>query len=55
MRYLITTKDFPPYLTDWFESANNFNAKAGMVVYDLYRNLYTTNGNVWVEIKIDRL
>lgn len=55
MRYLITTRDNPPALTQWFDPENNFNPEAGMIVYDLYLNKYTTDGKTWNEIQIDHL
>jgi hypothetical protein len=53
MQYLITTKTEEPFFTDWFDPKNDFNAKAGMVVYDLYYGLYTTDGKNWKEINED--
>jgi hypothetical protein len=50
MQYLITTKTGEQFFTDWFDPENNFNAEAGMVVYDLYYGKYTTDGKNWKEI-----
>ena len=55
MRYLITTNDQTPYLTDWFDAENHFNAEVGMVVYDLAKGIYTTNGEKWEQIEEDHL
>ncbi len=55
MRYLITTKEGVPFLTEWFIAENNFDANAGMVVYDLAKQVYTTDGEIWHEIEIDHL
>jgi len=55
MRYLITTKDYSPFLTKWFDAENNFNADLEMIVYDLVENKYTTDGKKWHEIEIDHL
>ena len=55
MRYLITTNDQPPYLTDWFDAENHFNAEVGMVVYDLAKGIYTTDGEKWDQIEEDHL
>lgn len=56
MRYLITTKEtYSPFLTEWFDAENNFNAELDMIVYDLSKNLYTTDGVNWIEIKVDHL
>lgn len=55
-QYLITTTEaYAPFLTDYYDPENNFNADVGMVVYDLYRLLYTTDGTTWKEIPEDHL
>ena len=54
-QYLITTKTGEPFFTDWFDPENNFNAEAGMVVYDLFNYLYTTDGKNWKDIQEDHL
>lgn len=55
MRYLITTNKNPPFFTEWFEPENNFNSEIGMVVYDLCKFVYTTDGVNWKEIQEDHL
>lgn len=56
MRYLVTTKDaHAPFLTDWFDPENHFNPDLDMVVYDLAKNEYTTDGKTWQEIEVDHL
>lgn len=55
MRYLITTKNEPPFLTKWFEPDNHFNHELGMIAYDLSENTYTIDGINWLEIEIDHL
>ena len=55
MRYLITTDITGPFLTNWYEAENHFNAEVGMVVYDLYTNKYTTDGTTWIEITTGHL
>jgi hypothetical protein len=55
MIYLITTKDSPPFLTNWFDAENNFNADLEMVVYDLENCIWTDNGLIWQDIEIDHL
>ena len=56
MRYLITTKGaYSPFFTKWFDAENHFNADLDMIVYDLVENKYTTDGEEWHEIEIDRL
>jgi len=55
MRYLITTNIQPPFLSDRFDAENNFNAEVGMVVYDLAKGVYTTDGEKWNEIEEDHL
>lgn len=56
MRYLVTTKETnEPFLTDWFDAENNFNPDIEMVVYDLVRFEFTTNGKTWHPITIDHL
>ena len=34
MRYLITTNQYEPYFTEWYDS-DKFNPELDMVVYDL--------------------
>lgn len=55
MQYLITTKTDPPFFTKWFEEENNFNSVVEMVVYDLYKEVYTTDGINWMPIEEDHL
>lgn len=55
MRYLITTRDCAPFYSAYFEPENHFNADAGMIVYDLHNDLYTTDGEKWRAINFDRL
>jgi len=56
MRYLITTKDtYGPALTDWFDPENHFNPDLEMVVYDLLKYKYTTDGKTWHDIEVDHL
>lgn len=56
MRYLITTNETDkPFFTDWFDSENNFNPHIGMIVYDLVRLEFTTDGKTWKPIDIDHL
>ena len=55
MRYLITTNIQPPFLSDWFDAENHFNADVGMVVYDLAKGVYTDDGEKWSEIEVDHL
>lgn len=55
MRYLITINTQPPFLSDWFDAENNFNAEVGMVVYDLAKGVYTTDVDKWNEIEEDHL
>lgn len=55
MHYLITTSITPPYLTQWFDADNHFNPDVNMVVYDLERCVYTTDGYNWEPIQIDHL
>lgn len=59
MRYLIVTNILlsgqAPFLTDYFSSENDFNEEFEMVVYDLYTNEYTKDGENWHDIEIDHL
>ena len=55
MRYLITTNIQPPFLSNWFDAENHFNAEVGMVVYDLAKGVYTTDGEKWEQIEEDHL
>jgi hypothetical protein len=55
MRYLITTDNYPPALTDIFDAENHFNEAIGMIVYDLLDSTYTDDGVNWKEIEIDHL
>jgi hypothetical protein len=57
-RYLImytneeTTKC---YYTHWFEPENHFPDSGNMVVIDLVKNQYMTNGKDWLDIEEDHL
>jgi hypothetical protein len=55
MRYLITTNCGKPFLTEWFDPENHFNADVDMVAYDLCKNEFTTDGKTWHKIEIDHL
>ena len=57
MRYLVTSNSngYTPFLTAYFELDNNFNKELDMVVYDLLKNKFTTDGYNWHDITIDRL
>lgn len=57
MRYLITftNKENKPFMSQWYEAENHFNEELGMVVFDLYKFTYTTNGKDWEPIQIDHL
>lgn len=56
MRYLITFTDGKsPFLTDYYTSDNNFVIGNNMIVYDLYKNAYTSDGKIWIEIEVDHL
>lgn len=54
MRYLITYADtHPPFLSDRFEFENHWTERFGMVVYDLQKGVYTTDGKTWIELAKD--
>ena len=55
MRYLITITDEEPFMTDWYSNENHFVNECGMVVYDLYKMVYTDNGKTWKDIPKDHL
>ncbi|MGN6802383.1 MAG: hypothetical protein ACTHJN_10780 [Ginsengibacter sp.] len=55
MRYLVTTKFLGAFLTDWFVPENHFNIELGMIVYDLVKCLFTTDGQQWKPIEVDHL
>ena len=38
MRYLITTNQYEPYFTEWYDS-DKFNPELDMVVYDLTNSI----------------
>ena len=54
MRYLITTVQYEPYFTEWYDS-DMFNPELDMVVYDISNSLYTKDGITWNEILYDNL
>lgn len=54
-RYLVTTKQHPPFLTDDFDADNHFIINIGMIVYDLVLDRFTTDGQIWNPIQINRL
>ena len=56
MRFLITTKEaYSPFLTKWFDFEIHFNPDIEMIVYDLLKNEFTTDGETWHKINIDHL
>lgn len=55
MRYLITSKDNEPFLTEYYQFENHFNPDIGMVVFDLAKSSYSTNGQDWMDIEEDHL
>lgn len=55
MRYLITMLGQPPFLTFTFEAENHFISDAGMVVFDIKTETYTSDGKNWKLIKRDKL
>lgn len=52
MRYLIHLKN-AAYFTQLFDKENHF--VNGMVVYDLHRKIFSTDGVTWKEIQDDTL
>lgn len=53
-QYLITfTNGESPSYTNWFDPENHF--AEGMVVFDLYKHLFTTDGINWKNIQEDHL
>jgi hypothetical protein len=56
MRYLVTTESaYAPFVTNYFDAQNHFIAEIGMVVYDLHKLVYTTDGVNWLLIEEDHL
>lgn len=59
MKYIVTYVDkegnFKPFYTNWFDSLNNFREDLNMIVYDLWADLYTTDGKMWLTIEEDHL
>lgn len=56
MKYLVTTSGaYAPFLTDYFDALNHFNADVEMVVYDLVNLTYTTYGINWFDLNEDHL
>ena len=49
MKYLLTSADFRPYLSDTFDPEIDFGK--GMIVFDLTANCYTTDGCTWVGLE----
>jgi hypothetical protein len=55
MRYLVITSTNEPFRTDWFDLENNYNEDVDMIVFDLHKNEYTSDGKVWHKIAWDNL
>ena len=53
MRYLVTSNDNPPFRTALFDPENHWVEDVGMVVYDLDKGVFTTDGQKWQEIETD--
>lgn len=57
-RYLITYTEEETtkcYYTHWFDPENHFPDSGKMVVIDLVKNQYMTNGKDWLDIEEDHL
>jgi hypothetical protein len=54
-RYLVTTNNLDPFLTDYFTPENCFAYGIGMVVFDLYKQTYMSDGETWIELEEDHL
>jgi hypothetical protein len=54
-RYLVTSKNFEPFLTNYFEFEDHFVVEINMIVYDLIHRKYTIDGTTWLNIDIDTL
>jgi len=60
MKYLIIytnpeTGKREAFYTNWFNSANNFDADCDMIVVDRTRHLVTFDGEIWQDIEEDHL
>ena len=55
MRYLITTINNHPFFSEWYDFENHFNPEVGMIIYDLVKFKFTTDGETWTDIKFDHL
>jgi hypothetical protein len=53
--YLVTSDEYDPFLTNYFEAENNFNPEINMIVYNLRTCKYTKDGVNWIEILEDHL
>jgi hypothetical protein len=54
MKYLVVTDSKEPFLTNWFDE-EKFIPDDNMIVFDLVKRTYTTDGKKWVFIKVDHL
>lgn len=54
MRWIVIPKALPPYFTDYFISENVWNDSIFQVI-DLGLKLYTTDGELWIELEEDHL
>lgn len=54
-RYLITGDGIEPFTTEWYDYENNYRADLNMIIYDLHRRVYTTDGQVWKQLDWDTL
>lgn len=53
MKYLIYIPGSEPFFTNVFDAKNNF--VDGMVVFNVYQYIYTTDGVNWARITEDKL
>lgn len=53
MRYLVTCREYDPFLTDYYDYDNCFIK--GYIIFDLELKKYTEDGTTWKEIEIDTL
>ena len=53
MRYLVHAKNSTPFLTDIYDQEKWCDDI--IVIYDIYKNKYTTDGQNWFDIELDHL
>lgn len=55
MRYLVVIRGNKPFAVNEFDLGLNFVTGGGMVVYDMGKGVYSSDGKEWIDIEVGEL